>query len=187
MPVVQQLTLLHDIGRVPKGTKIKIVTPSIEEQTTAGIFRALRKAGFTDDQFNNKLTYASNWKYKPLPNEDPGELNLQLARFSEPIYGEQYERKPMLHQNQDSIKNTNIGNNQHQHEPLFSGPFWGFWKELLGGFFWIALIFLLPLSFVFYLIKWIFKFILFLFLNILNLITFGLFDLGRDLDDFFDD
>lgn len=93
MPVVQQLTLRKSIGDIPKGTKIMIVAPSESSRTNSGILSALRRVGFTDDQFNKNITDPSNWEYHIMKEEEPGELNLILAKFSQPIHLTAYPQK----------------------------------------------------------------------------------------------
>ena len=187
MPVVQKLTLNCRIGSIPKGTEIKIVTPDESTHLNSGILSALRKSGFTDDQFDSNITKTSNWTYRVMREEDPGELNLQLARFSRPIYND-YELDNNRNTNRNRIVNVN-GNftgNVSANEPILTGGYWDFWKKTLGSFFWIAVIFLFPLWIVCIILKFIFKFCIWCMINVINICTFGLFDLGRDWDDIFD-
>ena len=183
MPVVQKLTLKCRIGSIPKGTEIKIVTPDESSNQNSGILSALRKAGFTDDQFDHNITKASNWTYSVMREEDPGELNLQLARFSRPIYND-YEINDNRNKGHNSI--VNVSSNVSLNESILTGRYWNFWKKTLGSFFWIFVIFLFPLWVVCIIIKFIFKFCIWGMINVLNICTFGLLDLDTDWDDIFD-
>lgn len=180
MPVVQQLTLLRSVGDIPEGTQIMVVTRTKSDRSTDGILPALRKAGYTDDQFlsahPDDLTDVSNWKYSVMPEEDPGELNLTLARFSQPIW----TSTPSHGRN--AVRTITDGDS----EPILSGAYWDFWKRALGSFFWLFFIILLPFWIPFVILKFLFKFAIWIFINILNFCTFGILDLDTDWDDLFD-
>lgn len=181
MPVVQKLTLCRPIGDIPKGTQIMVVTRTKSDRSTAGILPALRKAGYTDDQFisgfSEGLMDDSNWEFRVMPEEDPGELNLKLARFTQPIY-----TNHKIH-GKNAVVNIN---NNNDSEPILTGAYWNFWKRTLGHFFWLFFIILLPLWIPFAIFKFFFKLAIWGFINIFNICTFGLFDLDTDWDDIFD-
>ena len=200
MSIVQKLTLRQTIGDVPKGTQIMIVTQTKSDRSTTGILPALRKAGYTDDQFveamsDGSIEDASNWVYRAMPEEDPEELNLSLARFSQPIFSNttSYERNAAVNRINEDV---NSGN-----EPILTGAYWDFWKRTTGNLFWL---FFLPLLILFsilkfiqiitsgflktpfLILKFILKFAVWLFVCILNICTFGLLDLDTKWDTFFD-
>ena len=199
MPIVQKLTLRQSIGDIPKGTQVMVVTQTKSDRSTTGILPALRKAGYTDDQFieaasDGRIDDSSKWEYSVMPEEDPGEVNLALARFSQPIY-----THTTFH-GKNAVNCTTILSNQ-SNEPILTGAYWDFWKRALGNFFWLFFIFLFALwipfiiikfaawGFVkipFIILKFILKFAAWGFVNILNICTFGLLDLDTDWDDFFD-
>lgn len=184
MPVVQQLTLLRSVGDIPEGTQIMVVTRTKSDRSTDGILPALRKAGYTDDQFlsahPDDLTDVSNWKYSVMPEEDPGELNLTLAKFSQPIY-----TTTTFHGRNAVRTRTNVITDGDS-GPILSGAYWDFWKRALGSFFWLFLMILFPLWIIFVILKFFCKFAIWIFINILNLCTFGILDLDTDWDDLFD-
>lgn len=185
MPIVQKLTLRQSIGDIPKGTQIMVVTQTKSDRSTSGILPALRKNGYTDDQFilaasDGMIDNASNWEYQTMPEEDPGELNLALARFSQPIY-----TNTTFHGRNAVVNRTTIANKQ-SNDPILTGAYWDFWKCALGNFFWLFFIFIFALWIPFIILKCVLKFVAWGFVNILNICTFGLFDLDTDWDDFFD-
>ena len=185
MPIVQKLTLRETIGDIPKGTQIMVVTKTEKDRSTCGILPALRKAGYTDDQFieatsDGLIEDVSNWEYRAMPEEDPGELNLALARFSQPIY-----TNTTFHGSNAVVNRINMGNNSGN-EPFLTGAYWDYWKRKTGNLFWLFFIILFALWIPFIILKFILKFAAWGFVNILNICTFGLLDLDTDWDDFFD-
>ena len=185
MPIVQKLTLRQSFGDIPKGTQVMVVTQTKSDRSTTGILPALRKAGYTDDQFieaasDGRIDDSSKWEYSVMPEEDPGEVNLALARFSQPIY-----THTTFHGKNAVVNCTTIHSNQ-SNEPILTGAYWDFWKRALGNFFWLFFIFLFALWIPFIIIKFILKLAAWGFVNVLNLCTFGLLDLDTDWDDFFD-
>lgn len=199
MPVVQKLTLCQTIGDVPKGTQILVVTNTKSDYSTHGILPALRRAGYTDDQFIsdyfNELTDESNWNYQVMPEEDPGELNIKLAKFSQPIYTNHIFR------GKNAVVNGTSAIDIQYNESILTGAYWDFWKRTLGNFFWLFFIILFILWFPFVILKYIcwgiiklpfvilrfiFAFVAWVFMIVLNICTFGLLDLNTDWDDFFD-
>lgn len=189
MPVVQQLTLQRDIVDVPKGTTILIVTPSRESKSTSGVARALRRAGFTDDQFDKTVNEASNWQFQVMSEMDPGELNLQLAKFSEPIYGD-----PSSTSTSSNLANTVHTNTSTNSNDFFTGDYWEFWENTLGNFIYllfpIPLVLWLPyliikslwwlLKVPFYILLYLLKGAFWVLRGILYIVTFGM------IDDIFD-
>lgn len=170
MPVVQRLTLRQTIGDIPKGTQILVVTKSESDRSTSGILPALRKAGYTDDQFivieatsDDSIEDASNWEYMAMPEEDPGELNLSLSRFSQPIF-----TNDTFHGKNAVANRINVGNN-HTNEPLLTGAYWDYWKRTTENFFWLFFIILFVLWIPFNILKFILKFAAWGFMNVLNI------------------
>ncbi|MDE7159703.1 MAG: hypothetical protein K2O24_02490 [Muribaculaceae bacterium] len=185
MPIVQKLTLRQPFGDIPKGTQIMVVTQTKSDRSTSGILPALRKAGYTDDQFIEAMSEgliedASNWEYRVMPEEDPGELNLSLARFSQPIF-----TNTTFHGKNAVGDRINVGNNSGN-EPILTGAYWDYWKRTTGNLFWVFFVILFALWIPFIILKFILKFVAWGFVNILNICTFGLLDLDTDWDDFFD-
>ncbi len=183
MPVVQKLTLRQTMGDIPKGTQILVVTKSKADRSTSGILPALRKAGYTDDQFifatsDGLLEDASNWEYRVMSEEDPGELNLSLSRFSQPIF-----TNTKFHGKNAVVNRIDVNSGN---EPLLTGAYWEFWKRSLGNLFWLFFIILFVLWIPFIILKFILKLAVWGFVNVLNICTFGLLDLDTDWDDLFD-
>ena len=160
MPIVQKLTLRQTIGDIPKGTQIMVVTQTKSDRSTAGILPALRKAGYTDDQFFGFIDDADNWKYRVMPEEDPGELNLTLSRFKQPL-----GIHPTLEDDERSILTDA--------------------KTSLGKLFWFFFIIILSICIPYLVFQFIIKFVGWVFANLVNICTLGFLCLETDWDDFF--
>ncbi|MDE6567842.1 MAG: hypothetical protein K2K70_08960 [Lachnospiraceae bacterium] len=162
-----------------------VVTNTKSDRSTSGILPALRKAGYTDDQFieaaaDGLIEDDSNWEYRAMPEEDPGELNLSSARFSQPIF-----TNTTFQGRNAVVKRTNVSNNSGN-EPILTGVYWDFWKRKTGNLFWLFFLPLFVLWIPFIILKFILKLVVWGFVNVLNICTFGLFDLDTDWDDLFD-
>lgn len=87
-----RITLRHQIGNVPKGTQLNIITSSSNDYSVQNVLPLLRKKGFTDDDFATGLSSSASWQFEKindnhdLVSKKAAVLNNSLAFYRAPRY-----------------------------------------------------------------------------------------------------
>ena len=149
MPTVHQITLRKNDSKVPKGTTLLIVTSSSADHSTADIVpRALRKAGYADEEFQNILS-SIDWDWKTV-SDDPAYANKisnELRKYQLPV------------QSANSTHNTEFSKSKSKKAKTSSGStgrgYFGMsrWNPIC----WIIWIILLPFKIVWWILKLVLK------------------------------
>lgn len=184
----------------------------LEQQRETQISRVVSSVTTPSDfpEFMELLEYVSN-QSQQRDEDSWDDVHLALSKRGLVMAGDDEKKKEYLNmyihesfhipKGKNAVVNRTSAIDIQVNKPILTGAYWDFWKRTLGSFFWLffIILFLLWLPFVilkyicwgiiklpFVVFRFIFAFVAWLFMVVLNICTFGLLDLDTDWDDYFD-